>query len=69
MPSAQALRRSGLTAVLLTAAIVMLFPFLWTLVTSLKSDADLASSPLSLSPAGSAFDSYRQLFSTMDVPG
>lgn len=50
-----------LHVVMAIGALVMFFPFYWTLVTSLSPGSGLASTP-SLVPANPGFDAYVQLF-------
>lgn len=62
MPSR--IRPSGwlLWAVLVLGALVMLFPFLWTVVTSVSSGAGLDATP-SLVPENPSLSAYAELFS------
>jgi len=56
--------RSGLiTAVVAIGALVMVFPFIWTLSTSLTGGAGLSSTP-GLIPANPTLDAYRELFTS-----
>lgn len=55
----------ALNALLVLGAATMLFPFLWTLVTSVTSGAGLSATP-SLVPSEPSFDAYRTLFN--DTP-
>lgn len=52
---------AGFFAVVALGALAMLFPFAWTLSTSLSSGAGLSATP-SLIPADPSFDAYRTLF-------
>lgn len=52
-----------LASVLTVGAIAMVFPFLWTVITSVTSGAGLSSTP-SLIPDDPSLDAYRTLFST-----
>ena len=54
-------KRHLLTAVLVLGALAMVFPFLWTVITSLTSGAGLAATP-SLIPEDPSLDAYRTLF-------
>ncbi|MDO8150949.1 carbohydrate ABC transporter permease [Isoptericola sp. b408] len=54
-------RKFALTALVVLGALVMFFPFLWTVVTSLSSQTGLAATP-SLIPADPSLDAYRELF-------
>ncbi len=57
-------RRSGwlLWAVVVLGALVMVFPFVWTVITSVSSGAGLDATP-SLIPDNPSLDAYRELFS------
>ena len=56
--------RSGIvTAVIAVGALIMVFPFIWTLSTSLTSGAGLSSTP-SLIPSHPTLDAYRELFTS-----
>jgi multiple sugar transport system permease protein len=52
-----------ITAVLAAGALVMVFPFLWTLITSVTSGAGLSATP-NLIPKDPSLDAYRTLFSS-----
>jgi multiple sugar transport system permease protein len=55
----------GRTLVLLAAAIVVLngfFPALWILLTSLKTEAELVSKPITYLPANATLDNYVRAF-------
>lgn len=49
------------SAILVVGALVMFFPFLWTIVTSVSSGAGLSATP-SLIPENPSFDAYTELF-------
>jgi multiple sugar transport system permease protein len=53
-----------LHVVIVLGALVMFFPFYWTIVTSLTSDSGLSSTP-QLLPADASLASYAQLFSQL----
>ncbi|GIH28459.1 sugar ABC transporter permease [Acrocarpospora phusangensis] len=53
------------TIPVLLGALVMLFPFAWTVVTSLTPDGALLSSPPDFTPDGAGLDAYRRLLETM----
>ncbi|MBT2498099.1 carbohydrate ABC transporter permease [Agromyces sp. ISL-38] len=53
-----------LHAVVIAGALVMFFPFYWTVVTSLSPGAGLSATP-SLWPADSGLDAYRELFTEL----
>ena len=48
---------------LLILLVFLLFPFYWTIITSLKSNADLYSSTVQYFPQHPTFDAYRHLIS------
>lgn len=48
-------------------AVAMLFPFLWTVITSITPDGDLSGGP-SLVVKNPTLDGYRQLFDAVPVP-
>ncbi|WP_062134877.1 carbohydrate ABC transporter permease [Demequina aestuarii] len=56
-------KRHTLTAVLVIGAVAMVFPFVWSVITSVSSGAGLTSSP-SLIPENPTLDAYRTLFSS-----
>ncbi|GAA0989970.1 carbohydrate ABC transporter permease [Acrocarpospora macrocephala] len=49
----------------LLGALVMLFPFAWTVVTSLTPDGALLVSPPDFTPEGAGLDAYRRLLEAM----
>lgn len=53
-----------LASVLTVGAIAMVFPFLWTVITSVTSGAGLSATP-SLIPDDPSLDAYRTLFSSI----
>lgn len=57
-----------LYAVLISLAIVYIFPFLVQVATSFKTDAEAASSALSLVPQTVTFAAYEALFGRSDYP-
>ena len=59
------LGRGTVTALLVLGALAMMFPFLWSVITSISSGAGLTSSP-SLIPESPSLDAYRTLFSSTD---
>ena len=62
-------RRPGsatLTVVLALGAVAMLFPFLWTVITSITPDGTLASGP-TLLVQDPTLDAYRSLFDAMPM--
>ncbi|GAA3650434.1 carbohydrate ABC transporter permease [Microbacterium marinilacus] len=61
-------RQALLYAVLVTLALVYIYPFLVQLATSVKSDAEAASSPVSLIPATFTWAAYERLFLYSDFP-
>lgn len=54
-------KRHLLTAVLVLGALAMVFPFVWTVITSVTSGAGLSATP-SLIPENPTLDAYRALF-------
>src|SRR4029453_18203191 len=65
-PAARAALARGIAlhVVIVVGAILMFFPFYWTLVTSLSPGSGLTSTP-SLVPANPGLDAYVQLFSQL----
>ena len=60
------LRQAGLLLVLILLATVYIYPFLVQVATSFKSDAEAASSPISLFPATFTWAAYERLFLNSD---
>jgi multiple sugar transport system permease protein len=60
--------RSVIYAILIVVAVVYIAPFLINLATSVKTDADAASNPLSLIPATWTTAAYEKLFLNSDFP-
>lgn len=60
------LRRVGLYVLVVGTAAVMLFPFLWTVVTSITQDGNLAGTP-SLIPAHPTLSAYRTLVGALPI--
>jgi multiple sugar transport system permease protein len=55
--------------VLVFLAITWLLPFAWSLITSLKSEADAASTPVSWIPSGGfTFDAYAKVLTEGNIP-
>lgn len=65
-PPGRMARRAGLYVLVIACAIVMLFPFLWTVVTSLTPGGDLASGP-SLFVRNPTLDAYRTLIAAIPI--
>lgn len=62
-------RDTRATYVLLTVGlIVMVIPFLWMVVSSLKPEAEVMAIPPTWWPETVTFENYRQLFSRLDFP-
>lgn len=59
------IKRGTLSLLLVVGALAMVFPFVWSVVTSLSSGAGLTSTP-SLIPDNPSLDAYRTLFSSTD---
>ncbi len=59
-------RRAGLYVLVIACAVVMLFPFLWTVVTSLTPGGDLAGGP-SLFVRNPTLDAYRTLIAAIPI--
>lgn len=57
------MRNRTLTAVLAIGAFFMVFPFVWTIITSVTSGAGLSTTP-SLIPQNPTLDAYRLLFTS-----
>ncbi|WP_028646686.1 carbohydrate ABC transporter permease [Nocardiopsis sp. CNT312] len=60
IPLARLLRRTALHLVLATVSLAMVLPFLWMIITSLKTDPDLASYPPNLLPQVWDWDNYSE---------
>jgi multiple sugar transport system permease protein len=60
-------RRVLLHVVLIALALTMLFPFLWTVSASLKSDLDVISVPPTLLPNSIHWDNYSAVFRTLPM--
>ena len=59
------LRRAALIALLVAGSVVMIAPFLWMIVTSLKTRAEVfGASPLSL-PTGAHFENYERMWTAL----
>src|SRR5690554_2058280 len=59
------LKRGTLTTLLVIGAVAMVFPFLWSVITSVSSGAGLTSTP-SLIPDNPSLAAYRTLFASTD---
>ena len=57
----------GLTAIMLIVTLLMVFPFLWMLMMSFKSNSDIMSNPLSW-PKALNWDNYRNALKTLNYP-
>jgi multiple sugar transport system permease protein len=68
VPRAVVWRQVALFAVLVALAAVYIYPFLVQVATSFKSDAEAASSPVSLFPATFTWAAYERLFLNSDFP-
>lgn len=55
-------------ALLITLAVIYIFPFLISISTSFKTDADAAADPLALIPATFSTAAYERLFLNSDFP-
>ncbi|MDD7686709.1 MAG: carbohydrate ABC transporter permease [Actinomycetaceae bacterium] len=55
----------AINALLVLGALIMFFPFFWTLITSLSSGAGLSATP-SFIPENPSLDAYRQLLNETD---
>jgi multiple sugar transport system permease protein len=59
------LRRAALIALLVAGSLLMIAPFLWMIVTSLKTRAEVfGTSPLSL-PTGAHFENYERMWNAL----
>ena len=54
----------GRTIAVIVVLIIALFPFYWTLITSIKSDAEINASPPTLIPHSFTLNNYIQAFSS-----
>lgn len=59
------IKRHAVSALLVAGAVAMVFPFIWSVITSLSSGVGLTSSP-SLIPENPSLDAYRTLFESTD---
>lgn len=64
----RAFSRRAIWLALAVGAAAMLFPFLWTVITSVTSGAGLSATP-SLIPEDPSLDAYRTLFTSTDFAG
>ncbi|HCI80515.1 MAG TPA: sugar ABC transporter permease [Ktedonobacter sp.] len=55
---------TGRTIAVIVVLIIALFPFYWTLITSVKSDAEINASPPTLVPHSFTLNNYIQAFSS-----
>ncbi|WP_203139014.1 carbohydrate ABC transporter permease [Microbacterium sp. JZ31] len=62
------LRQISLLVILILLATVYIYPFLVQVATSFKTDAEAASSPISLFPATVTWAAYERLFLNSDFP-
>jgi sn-glycerol 3-phosphate transport system permease protein len=60
-------RRHALNAVLFAAALVWLLPYVWMLLTSLKTLPEIVAAPAAPLPSGLNFESYGAVFRSMPV--
>ncbi|WP_345750771.1 carbohydrate ABC transporter permease [Microbacterium rhizophilus] len=67
-PRAVIARQALLLVLLIALAAVYIYPFLVQVATSFKSDAEAASSPISLFPATFTWAAYERLFLNSDFP-
>lgn len=51
----------GIEAVLILSSLVIIFPFFWMIVTSLKSDQEIFKIPLTILPGKVFLDNYKEL--------
>jgi multiple sugar transport system permease protein len=58
----RALNAIGTEAVLVLSSLVIIFPFFWMIVTSLKSDAEIFKIPLTILPGKPYLENYKALF-------
>ena len=61
------MRKALLIAVTLAVAFVVLWPMYWILISSLKPQDKLFSSPIDYFPVTLTLESYRRLFTAMDI--
>lgn len=57
----------GLTTIMIIVTLLMVFPFLWMLMMSFKSNSDIMSNPLSW-PKTLNWDNYRNALKTLNYP-
>ena len=67
MTSRKALHKALLIAVTLVVAFAVLWPMYWILISSLKPQAKLFSSPVDYFPLTLTLESYQRLFTAMDI--
>ena len=67
MTSRRPLHKAMLIAVTLVVAFAVLWPMYWILISSLKPQAKLFSSPVDYFPLTLTLESYQRLFTAMDI--
>ena len=67
MTSRRALQKALLIAVTLAVAFAVLWPMYWILISSLKPQDKLFSSPIDYFPLTLTLESYQRLFTAMDI--
>jgi multiple sugar transport system permease protein len=67
-PGPRRRRPRGLYLVLGVGLVLMLAPFLWMLVSSLKPEAEIQRVPATWWPQAPSLDNYRELFDRLDFP-
>ena len=60
-------KKAGQYILMVLITVLVVFPFLWMLVLSLKTNSEILSSPLSL-PKTFNFDNFRHALETLDFP-
>ena len=66
MRNRRLLGRGALTVLVCAGAVIMVFPFLWTLITSITPEGSLAGGP-SLVVRNPTLDAYRELFTSLPM--
>ena len=67
MTSRRAVRKVLLTAITIAVAFAVLWPMYWILISSLKPQDKLFSSPIDYFPLTLTLESYQRLFTAMDI--
>ena len=58
-------KKTAMYIAMILITVLVMFPFLWMIILSFKTNAEIMSSPLSL-PETLNFDNYKNAFATLD---